>query len=98
MTVTMGGAVLTVSEHDDVCGVSGGPVPQQVSRGVIHAMRQRLTADHNLTHTDTQTQTHREGTNTTINTNIDTIKMFSTQCPALVIHVRFYMYTCTGHV
>ena len=63
MTMTMGGAVLTVSEHDDVCGVSGGPVPQQVSRGVVHAMRQRLTADHNLTHThthkDTQTDTQR---------------------------------------
>ena len=64
MAMTIGGAVLTVSEHDDVCGVSGGPVPQQVSRGVVHAMRQRLTADHNLTHTTThtdhaQTHTHR---------------------------------------
>ena len=49
--------MLTVSEHDDVCGVSGGPGPQQVSRGVIHAMRQRLTADHNLTFTQTHAQT-----------------------------------------
>jgi hypothetical protein len=40
--------ILTVREYNQIGGVSRGPVLQNVSRGVVYAMGERLAANVNL--------------------------------------------------